>query len=199
MDRARQFSFEVFVVLACAFGALAQTVPAIKVTEPNCKLQSVVTTLDKIDFANLTLQPRCFIDPDLPLTLRSGKFEWKNEAGGGTATLNDAKILPGGTASETRVIITFTLFGCGGSCSQRGYVQVITLVDGHPTIIQELSFDSQAQDTGATFDPKRGSLRIVARSNDGSAHCCPEHVDEALFALENGKFVLKSWKQLPIK
>jgi hypothetical protein len=98
-----------------------------------------------------------------------------------------------------RVLVHFWIVAAEGSSSDTGFLQVLELRNGHPTVTQDFEYDEQAHPwTGVSFNPHTGVLRISVRSDDGSAHCCPEHVDAIWFDWSEDRFKLSRWKQVKV-
>lgn len=77
-----------------------------------------------------------------------------------------------------------------------GKVQVFTLRDQHPSIVQQIEYDRHAEGTGATFNSMTGHLDIVARTDEPSPNCCPKHLDILRFDWNGNRFVPKASKRI---
>jgi hypothetical protein len=80
-----------------------------------------------------------------------------------------------------------------------GRLLVFGVRDGHPAVVQRLSFDRQAPGTGASFDIASGRLVVKARSDDDSPHCCPENLDIVTYQWGGEQFEQVSTRVEPIK
>ena len=98
---------------------------------------------------------------------------------------------------EHALLVTDWL-GCGASCNDTGMVQVFELQSGHPVLIQQIGFDSDAVGADATFDNDSSTLTVTGRSNDGSAHCCPQNLDVVTYQWGGQEFVQTSYKRVPV-
>jgi hypothetical protein len=94
--------------------------------------------------------------------------------------------------------VALNWLACGGSCSNDELLFVFAVENGHTVITQELDFDVQAAGAGTWFNAASGKLTIKARSDDGSAHCCPQHIDVVSFRWSGDKFELEKSQTVPI-
>lgn len=100
--------------------------------------------------------------------------------------------------SQYAVVSLYDVSG-GGSSNDDGLVQVFTVSNKRLKLMQELTFDEQANGTGVRFDPISRHLTILARSNDDSPHCCPKNLDVSDFIWNRQGFALESVARVPIK
>lgn len=114
-------------------------------------------------------------------------------------TLEDAALLPSSEAGQQYAVVVFEVVTCGGSCSPTGFVHVLHLHAGRLVVRQQLRFVQEGDGTGAWYDKGNGMLRVVARTNDDTGHCCPTHVDDATYKWTGSAFKLTGWRTRPIQ
>src|SRR5205823_6674288 len=98
-----------------------------------------------------------------------------------------------------KALVSLWITGAGGSSFNEGILLLIEIRDGRAVVTQELDYDLQAPNTGDSFDPSKLAIRIRARSNDGSTHCCPENVDLVTFKWKGGQFAQVSSRTIALK
>lgn len=151
------------------------------------------TSLDKIDFENF----RYRLDKNEPLVrLRKGRYEHTEKDQGGNYLWYEREALERVwriPADRPSALVMLDSFSAGGSSSDDAVLQLFQLgTDGKLVLVQQLTFDRQADGTGVAFNTVTHELTITARSDDGSAHCCPEHVDVVKYRWGGGRFVQTS-------
>lgn len=165
---------------------------AVEVTSPMRQYRESVRSLKEIDFKNLDY------------SLDGERFHLRNGAATGDKVI-------GGTAGATerfdiglehiwyfdfqdhqprRVLVSLSLVQAAGSSSDTGYVLLFEIINSRLTITRQFAYDLQAPGTGSKFNPKTGLLTITARANDGSAHCCPQNLETAIFKWQGEDFKL---------
>jgi hypothetical protein len=87
----------------------------------------------------------------------------------------------------------------GGTGVDEGLVQVFTVANKRLELIQELSFDAQANGSGVKFDANSRRLTIRARSNDDSPHCCAKNLDVVEFFWNGREFKLGKVVKIPVE
>ena len=84
--------------------------------------------------------------------------------------------------------------GCRGSCSEQGDLLVLELRSGRLFETHQITYDLQATGAGARFSSETGVLVVKARAEDGSPHCCAEHLDVATLKWDGTAFrVLRAY------
>lgn len=165
--------------------------PAVSVTFPNYKYDVAVASLKEFDFKN----------QKYPLLgsfrkLKNGEYKKDTWPKGGDEEikLEKVQLFDDVYGKSTHALLEFDCFSAGASSSDEGVLLVISLRDNKPAIVQELEYDRQADTIGDKFDPKTGRLIVTARSDDGTPHCCPEHVDIVTFKWNGQSFTRVSVK-----
>ncbi|HYM78299.1 MAG TPA: hypothetical protein VE377_20165 [Candidatus Dormibacteraeota bacterium] len=164
------------------------------VRTPNYSYSISVPSLEKVDFKNF----RVFYQPgdssDRGVVLRDGKYSKRDQGGYEEVILEYVEVFKPSTEAEQHALISLHWTDCGGSCTTLGRIQVFTLRDSHPTIVQQIEYDRHAEGTGATFNSMTGHLDVVARADDHSPNCCPMHLDIMRFDWNGKRFVPKASK-----
>lgn len=169
------------------------SVPAVTVSKPNRVLDLNSNGVCGIDYMNEPVW-----DGDKTwLRLKDGKRETKEDFGG-TSTITVKHVFCVDRGVREHALLVTDWLGCGASCNDTGMVQVFEQQGGHPVLIQQIGFDSDAVGAGATFDNDSSTLTVTGRSNDGSAHCCPEHLDVVTYRWKNEEFVQTDYKRVPV-
>jgi Protein of unknown function (DUF2939) len=169
------------------------TVPAVTVSKPNRVLELSTNGVCGIDYLNAPV----WDGEKTWLPLKDGKHETKEDFGGSSTITVKHVFCVGRGVGEHALLVTDWL-SCGASCNDTGMVQVYEPQAGHPVLIQQIGFDSDAVGTDATFDKDSSTLTITGRSNDGSAHCCPQNLDVVTYQWEGQEFVQTSYKRVPV-
>jgi hypothetical protein len=167
--------------------------PAVTVSRPNQVLELTSSNgVCGVDYLNEPVS-----DGEETASLKAGKYEEPSENLGGESSV-DVKLLScvDRGAAEHALLATNWL-SCGASCNSHEIVQVLELRGGHPVVVQQINFDSDARGTGATFDDNSRILTITARSNEESPHCCPKSLDVVTYRWEGQQFVQSSYKRVP--
>ena len=168
--------------------------PAISESRNTYTYPGPVASIAEIRFSELTV----YADTAYPL--HSGKYHHDDapEIGREDVELGDAALLRSSDGGPYAVI-SFVVVTCGGSCSPTGYVQVLAVREGHLVVRQQFRYIAEGKGTGGWFDSKSNTLRIVARTDDETPHCCPTHVDEAQYRWTGTEFQLSDSITRPIK
>ena len=97
-------------------------------------------------------------------------------------------------------LISLNFFSVGASSSERGFLLLFEIINGHPVITQQFDYDRQAPGAGDNFNWKLGILTIKGRADDDSPHCCPENLETDAFRWRGQKFALRTRKitKLPL-
>ncbi len=177
--------------------ALAQVpveaAPNYQISYPNYQYGVTAASIGDIDFKNLTVVWHRADKLAWSARLLNGTFEQKYEHGGGeevTVDLVQSLVRPSET--ESHAIIDILWRRCGGSCSDHGLVQVFELRSGHPTVVEQITYERHAPNTGASLDAGSGILTVTGRSSEPSPHCCAKSLDVMTFAWDGKKFIFKS-------
>jgi hypothetical protein len=168
-------------------------VPAVTVSTPNRVLELIASNgVCGVDYLNTPVS-----DGDTTVPLKDGKYEQRENLGGqSVVTVKHVSCLDHGVAE--RALLTTDWMSCGASCNDSGIVQVFELRDGHPVLIQQIGFDSDARGTGANFDENSQTLTITGRSNEDSPHCCPKSLDMVTYRWTGQQFVQGSYTRVPV-
>jgi len=172
------------------------TVPAVTVSKPNRVLEQTIKSVCQIDFRN----SRMFLSNDWNALLTNGSYEKHADLQSEYVNLGKVFCFNGGAGGDQYVLVTTEWRGCGADCQMTGVVQVFELRDGHPTIAQQIEFDSKAQGTGVIFDAESLTLTLVGRSRheEDEAECCPKNLDVVTYRWEGQEFVQTSYKRVPV-
>jgi hypothetical protein len=126
--------------------------------------------------------------------LKNGVFEFRAAGDYRRVELSKIQVIDGKTPSSTCTALSLRETTCGGSCANTGFVHVYAVEHGALTLKQELRYITDADGTGAWFDHDGQDLLIIARTDDGSPNCCPEHLDEARYHWDGSRYRLTGWK-----
>lgn len=100
-----------------------------------------------------------------------------------------------GESSEF-AIVPFSWVTAGGSTSDFGVVQVFTLREGHPVVVQQILFNTRG--CGASSQLSIRPLLLTIKGVHGWEHCCPKTLDVIKFRWTGGSFHLKSHHSVPL-
>jgi hypothetical protein len=194
-----------FVVRVALFGALAllavvpkaqpQDSPNYQISHPNYQYSMNVSSLRDIDFKNFENLTEYWRNNHAGSSVRlvDGKFSQRYPQGGGEdVTLDLVRLIDGGQYA----VIDILWKSCGGSCSEDGLVQVFALNAGHPTVIEQVSYDRHAPKTGVELDWESRMLIVAGRSSEPSPNCCPKSLDVMSFAWDGASFTFKNNKRM---
>jgi hypothetical protein len=169
--------------------------PAVQLEYPNKHFSQTADTIRKINSRDIAIE--LFGKPT-----GSGKIYFRRVVTPGfmkfETSLEKTIYFRPGNDQEERALLIFNLFWAAGSSSERGDLLLFVLHDSHPVLIQEFSYDRQAEGTGETFNLKDLSLTIRARANDDSPHCCPRHLDIERFQWNGWRFRLAGRKVIAL-
>lgn len=181
-------SFGVLMALGCFLPAQTQKFErAVEVTFPNHRYQQTHQSIKDVDFKNVTIWLS-----QTTVRLRDGKYKSpRQNSFHDEVTLEKIFYFAAEPGQREYALLVFDWFSVGGSSSDYGIIQTLRLEDGHLVVTQEFSFDRQAPGNGEQFDPESRRLTITARASDESAHCCPEHLERAVFEWRDNRFRLR--------
>jgi hypothetical protein len=100
-----------------------------------------------------------------------------------------------GKSSEF-AIISFSWVTAGGSTSDFGVVQVFTLRDGRPVVVQQILFNTRG--CGASSQLSIRPLLLTIKGVHGWEHCCPKALDVINLCWTGRSFHLKSHHSVPL-
>ena len=188
-----------WILLAGLAAGSGNSHPAINISFPNYQYQETATSIRDVDFGNLKYH---LLGEEVKL--RKGRFKKARQIRG-TDAIERVEVSLGRVwyfdlrdGQPQRALVSVVFFSAVGSSSNTGILLVFALRDEHPTVTQQLDYDLQAPGTGESFERRLEILTVKARSDDGSAHCCPQHLDVASFKWEQDRFGLKSYKTLAL-
>jgi hypothetical protein len=193
--RIRIFALVIFCTVTCLSASASLQQPAVQVEYHNQRFSQTTDSIREVNFQDIAIE--LFGRPT-----RRGKGYFHREASSSRgifeATLQKTIYFRPGNNEPERALLIFSLFYAGGSSTDLGGIYIFALHDNHPVLIQELSYDRQAEGTGEIFNPRDLSLTIRARAQDGSAHCCPEHLDIERFQWNGWRFRLAGRKVIAL-
>lgn len=162
--------------------------PAVSIDSSSHRYPAKVASVRGLDFKNWKYP----VAANLAFQLHNGKLH-KDVPSHTDVTLKNIWYF------DSRALVTLDLLSCGGSCSDQHLLYLFAIEDGHPAIQQTIGFDVQVEGAGQWFDPGLRTLTVKARSDDGSAHCCPEHMDVVVFRWTGKKFEIDKSETIPVK
>jgi len=169
-------------------------VPAVYLSSPHRVLALKANDACAIDFANTRMfgENKGWAAP-----LKNGKYEHKYDAGYDSVTLDHVYCVHRDASKVSYALAVTNWLSCGGSCMSTGVVQVIAVRDGRPFVTQQLTFDSHAPGTGATYDECSHTLTITGRSDDDSPNCCAKNFDVVTMQWQGSKFAQNTYRRIP--
>ena len=157
---------------------------------------ATVDSLRHLDFRNLHFH---IFDEHgksvLFVNQRNGKSESKWTAQNGSDWLRLDWVRFFGEESEFAVT-SLSWVTTGGSASDYGLVQVFTLRDRHPIVIQQLLFNMRGCGTSSRLSIH--PLLLTIKGVHGWEHCCPKSLDVMTFNWVNGSFHRKAYRSMPL-
>jgi hypothetical protein len=158
--------------------------------------------LRKIDFRNFELVLFDYHGKNPhQIPLRNGEYEKKelpDAVGGQSVSMGKTQYIDALNGEPQYALLDIGDVRWAGSSTNTGILQLVHLEDGHLTVVQQISYDLQAPGTGVKFNPRTGILLITGRSDDHSAHCCPENVDVVAFKWTGKSFELRTFHRVPV-
>lgn len=181
------------VVTSSSNSSTSPSTPAMTVSKPNRVLE---LTADHgvcgVDYLNTPVS-----DGERTLPLRDGKYERRENFESDSVEVKHVFCLDHGVSE--RALVDTEWMSCGGSCNSSGIVQVFELRDGHPVLVQQIYFDSDAAGTGVSFDDNSLILTVRGRSTEESPHCCAKSLDVVTYRWDEEQlFVQSSYKRVPV-
>jgi hypothetical protein len=132
---------------------------------------------------------------DFNVLLKDGTYEEKDGTTTQDVNLDHVFCFNQGTTEE-HALVVLNWTGCGASCNSTGIVQLFAVRAKRPVITQEFTFDSDALGAGTKFDENSLTLTITGRSDDESAHCCPESLDVVTYRWQGSKFERQGYERV---
>jgi len=145
-------------------------------------------SIRKVDFRNLKSR---IVDESFPL--KNGHYEHRDRGGYAAVDLDSIHYL--GTSPQSKggaALVLYSWFAAGGSSSQGGTADVLTVRNGRLRCAQEIGWDTHFQAGGPTdsFDPSKNTLVIrAAHYIPGDAHCCVSAMDVVTYQWDGARFV----------
>jgi hypothetical protein len=173
----------------CAALCAAQSGPAINDIESGVVTRTKARSLSALDFKELLVRIG-----SKSYRLHHGSYKHVIPGKGGVIIeLENNWLLPPSKGNHGFALIYFVKQSIGGSSSLTAYVQLIAFNHGRLVTQQELSFNPSGEGAGCQFDPAKGELRIVAKSDDPSSDVLPLSQDKALYKWDGKHFQLANW------
>lgn len=170
-----------------------EATPNYKISYPNYQYGITVASIGNVDFKNLTVFWHRSDRPAPSARLLNGTFKQQYEHGGGEdVTVDLVKLLNLQGETEQRAVIDILWRSCGGSCSETGLVQVFELRSGHPTVVEQITYERHTPNTGAKLEAEPRILIVTGRSSEPSPNCCPKSLDLMSFEWDGKEFIFKS-------
>jgi hypothetical protein len=72
------------------------------------------------------------------------------------------------------------------------------LRSGHPTVVEQITYERHAPNTGATVDTGSRTITVTGRSSEPSANCCPKSLDVMTFEWKGRELAFKSSKRVAL-
>jgi hypothetical protein len=164
--------------------------PTVEVVTPDHVYATSTESLRHLDFHNL--QFRIFDEHGksmLAARLRNGKYESKWTPGNGSNWLRLDWVRFVDEESQF-AIASLSWVTTGGSASDFGVVQVFTLREGHPVVVQQILFNTRG--CGASSALTTHPLLLTIKGVHGWEHCCPNTLDVIKFNWAGGSFQRRS-------
>jgi hypothetical protein len=153
-------------------------------------------SLNLIDFRNFRVH---IFDaktrrPIFSAKLRDGKYEskWTLEKGSDSLRLDWARLI--GEKSRFAVIL-LSWETTGASTSDFGVVQVFTMRNPHPVVVQKILFKERG--CGASAKLSNPPVSLTISGVHGWEHCCPKSLDVVTFSWD-GLFRLQHHRRVPL-
>jgi hypothetical protein len=170
--------------------------PTVEVVTPDHVYATTTESLRRLDFHNL--QFRIFDEHGksmLAARLRNGKYEskWTPENGSNWLRLDWVRVVD---EESQFVIASLSWVTTGGSASDFGIVEVFTLREGHPVVVQQILFNTRG--CGASSALTTHPLLLTIKGVHGWEHCCPKTLDVIKFNWTGGSFQRRSHRSVSL-
>ena len=167
-----------------------------KVVTPDHVYATTTESLRRLDFHNL--QFRIFDEHGksmLAARLRNGKYEskWTPENGSNWLRLDWVRFVD---EESHFAIASLSWVTTGGSSSDFGVVQVFTLREGHPVVVQQILFNTRG--CGASSALTTHPLLLTVKGVHGWEHCCPKTIDVIKLNWAGGSFQRRSHRSVSL-
>src|SRR5215472_6245629 len=149
--------------------------PTFEAVTPDHVYATTAKSLKRLDFLNL--QFHVFDEHGkslLTAKLRDGEYKSKWELENGYAWLGLDWVRFVGEESKF-AIASLSWVTAGGSSSSSGVVQVFTLREGHPVVVQQILFNTRG--CGTSSELSTYPLLLNIKGVHGWEHCCPKMLD----------------------
>jgi hypothetical protein len=169
----------------------------VEVTSPDHVYVTATKSLRHLDFRNFQFH---IFDEDgtseLTAKLRNGIYEskWTVQNGANWLRLDWVRFV--GEDSEF-AIVSLSWVTTGASASDFGVVQVFTLREGHPVVLQLILFNTRGCGASSAFSTR--FLLLTIKGVHGWEHCCPKTLDVMKFRWADGSFQRKSYHSVPLR
>jgi hypothetical protein len=168
--------------------------PTVEVVTPDHVYATTTDSLTRLDFRNFQFH---IFDADgktiNTAKLRDGKYERKSTYGFDSLDLDWVRFI--GEQSHY-AIVSLDCLSVGGSSSPFGVIQVFTLREKHPVVVQQISFNKRGCGTSSTLSTR--PLLLTVKGVHGWEHCCPKTIDVVEFLWIGGSFKQKSYHFVPL-
>ena len=174
---------------------LTESEPTVEVLFPRYVYKQTMKSLRTVDFRNFQIHVFDARKSILIAKLRNGKYEsnWASAHGSDWLRLNSVDFL--GNHSEFGVV-SLSWVTTGASASAFGLVQVFTLREGHPVVVQQILFNARGCGTSASIRKNVGGLTV--RGVHGWEHCCPNTLDVLTFSWTGSSFERKTQQSVSL-
>ena len=150
------------------------------------------SSIRKVDFRNIKIP---FFDK-ASFSLKNGHYKHDEPGEHWSIDLDSVYYLSTSSSSKgSSALVLYSWSAAGGSSSQGGIAEVLTVSDGQLRSVQKIDWDThfQAGEPTDSFDP--GTNTLVIRSAHyipGDAHCCVSAMDVVTFRWDGTRFVQSS-------
>ena len=190
-------------VFACAMNPPqpSDSNPTVEIVRPNHVYTATNESLRQVDFRNFQFH---IFDKNgastLSARLRNGKYDSKKsdrkwKMGDGYDWLRLDWVRFAGKNSEF-AIVSLSWVTAGGSTSDFGVVQVLTLLESQPVVVQQILFNTRGCGTSADLDTRL--LLLTVTGVHGWEHCCPKTLDVIKFRWTGTSFKRESYHSIPV-
>jgi len=193
----RQLAF-LYIMLASAFGQTGDIRPTFTNKQFVYSYPGSFSSIRKIDFRNFAFvlfddngNPTPWIGNRSKFHLKNGHYkQWGTNIRYASIDLDSIHYLPQFPTSDgDSALVLLSWFGAGGSSSQWGTADLLTLSGSHLQVVQEIEWQTHAGGN-ESFDPTTNTL--VVRSDHhvgGDGNCCLSALDVGTFKWDGSRFV----------